>query len=134
MTRMAPIERCVAPDATCSVARSSSRMKRPDWDRPAMIDRVVESVLVAAMTRSQSSSAIPCSSTPSRCGGRPVKLPVPPHAPRDYDGLEALLTALAGDRDLAKTRKGGGAIYSKTVARQNVLNSREALLTALNVS
>ena len=107
--------------------------KRPAWDRPAMIDRVVASVLdVAAMTAQPIFERDPLfvdTVSLRRQAGEIARAAA--QVPRDYDGLEALVTALAGDRDLAKTRKGGGAMYSKTVARQNVLNSREALLTAL---
>ncbi len=107
--------------------------KRPDWDRPATIDRVVESVLdVAAMTETPISTRdvlfLDTTSLRRQAGeiARAAR-----QSPRDYDGLEALVTTLAGERDLAKTRKGSGAMYSTTRARQTILDARAALLAAL---
>ena len=107
--------------------------KRPAWDRAGTIDRVVESVLdVAALTAHpifERDFLFIDTASLRRQAGEIAR--VAGHSPRDYDGLEALLTTLAGDRDLAKLRKGSGAMYSKTIARQTVLEKREALLTAL---
>jgi ATP-dependent helicase/nuclease subunit A len=107
--------------------------KRPQWNREHTIDQVVQSVLdFAELTASpiyqrdvlyqdtvslrRSASEIARATTPS---------------PRDYDGLEALLTTLASDRTLASKRKGNGAMYSKTLSRDAVLQAREGLLSAL---
>ena len=49
----------------------------------------------------------------------------------DHDGWEAMLTVLAGNRDLGRDRKGSGAQYSKAVARQPLLDARAALVEAL---
>jgi ATP-dependent helicase/nuclease subunit A len=107
--------------------------KRPDWDRAATIDRVVESVLdVAAMTAQpiyERDILFQDTASLRRMAGEIARTAEP--SPRDYDGLEALLTTLATDRDLANKRKGSGAMYSNTIARQAVLDAREALLTAL---
>jgi ATP-dependent helicase/nuclease subunit A len=107
--------------------------RRPEWDRPHTIDQVVQSVLdVAAMTASpiyerdilflDTASLRRAASEIARTARQ---------SPRDYDGLEALLTTLASDRNLANTRKGSGAMYSKTLARAAVLDAREGLLSAL---
>jgi ATP-dependent helicase/nuclease subunit A len=110
-----------------------SPWKRPEWDREATIDRVLESVLdVARMTKSpiyerdllyQDTASLRRQAKEIERAGR--------QSPRDYDGLEALLTTLARDRDLAKTRKGSGAMYSKTIARQVIVDARASLLSAL---
>ena len=107
--------------------------KRPEWDREATIDRVLESVLdVARMTASpiyeqdllyQDTASLRRQAREIERAGR--------QSPRDYDGLEALLATLARDRDLAKTRKGSGAMYSKAIARQVIVDARASLLSAL---
>ena len=107
--------------------------KRPEWDRPAMIDRVVESVLhVAELTASPiyERDFLFVDTASLRRLAREIRRAALP-APRDYDGLEALLTTLANDRDLSKTRKGSGAMYGKTVTRQDLLDKRTALVAAL---
>ncbi len=107
--------------------------KRPDWERAATIDRVVESVLdVAAMTADpfyEHDMLFQDTATLRRLA-REIQRAAQP-TPRDYDGLEALLTVLASDRDLTKTRKGSGAMYSRTHTRQAVLDARQALVSAL---
>jgi ATP-dependent helicase/nuclease subunit A len=107
--------------------------KRPNWDRPATIDRVVESVLdVAAMTADpiyQRDFLFQDTVSLRRQAAEIAR--AAEHSPRDYDGLEALLTTLAADRNLASKRKGSGAMYSKTRTRQTILDAREALVNAL---
>ena len=93
--------------------------KRPEWDRPAMIDRVVESVLdVAARTADpiyERDFLFQDTASLRRQAGEIARAAQP--SPRDYDGLEALLTTLAADRDLAKQAQG---------QRRDVLENRDA--------
>ena len=107
--------------------------KRPVWDRPATIDRVVGSVLdVAAMTAEpiyERDFIFQDTVSLRRQAGEIAR--TAQHSPRDYDGLEALLTTLAADRDLGSKRKGSGAMYSKTRTRQVILDARDALVSAL---
>ncbi len=107
--------------------------KRPVWDRPAMIDAVVQSVLdVAAMTATpiyERDMLFQDTASLRRAGAEIKRLAA--QSPRDYDGLEAQLATLASDRDLASKRKGSGAMYSHSVNRQAVLEKREALLSVL---
>jgi ATP-dependent exoDNAse (exonuclease V) beta subunit len=107
--------------------------KRPEWNRPETIERVVQSVLdVAAMTAQpiyQRDFLFQDTASLRRLAGEIARAAQP--SPRDYDGLEALLTTLAADRNLASRRKGSGAMYSKTLSREAVLHARDALLTAL---
>lgn len=107
--------------------------KRPEWDRIATIDRVVETVLdVAEMTSEpiyERDLLFQDTTSLRRLAGEIARAARP--SPRDHDGLEALLTTLAADRDLAKTRKGSGAMYSKMRSRQSVLDARAALVAAL---
>ncbi len=107
--------------------------KRPVWDRDATIDRVVESVLdVAMMTADpiyERDFLFQDTASLRRQAGEIAR--AAHHSPRDYDALEALLTTLATDRDLANKRKGSGAMYSKTRTRQSILDAREALVNAL---
>jgi ATP-dependent exoDNAse (exonuclease V) beta subunit len=107
--------------------------KRPQWDRAHTIDRVVQSVLDAAeMTASPIYDRdILYQDTVSLRRSASEIARTSQQSPRDYDGLEALLTALASDRNLAKTRKGSGAMYSKTLSRDAVLQARAGLLSAL---
>ena len=108
--------------------------KRPEWDRPAMIDRVVESVLhVAEMTAAPiyERDFLFTDTASLRRLAREIRRAAQP-TPRDYDGLEALLTTLAADRDLSRIRKGSGAMYSKTITRQALLDKRAALVEALS--
>ena len=108
----------------------------PVWNRESMIDSVVQSVLDVAEltaapiyerdlvfqdTRSLRRAAREIRRMAAGAGG----------TPRDYDGIEAQLVLLAGDRELGNKRKGSGAMYSRTVARQTVLEKREALVTVL---
>lgn len=107
--------------------------KRPVWDRDATIDAVVQSVLdVAAMTASPiyERDLIYQDTVSLRRAAGEIRRTAS-HEPRDYDGLEAQLALLAGDRDLAAKRKGSGAMYSRTMSRDTVLNAREALHDAL---
>ena len=107
--------------------------KRPEWDREATTDRVLETVLsVAKMTESPiyERDLLFQDTASLRRQAREIER-ASRQSPRDYDGLEALLTTLARDRDLAKTRKGGGAMYSKTITRQAVVDDRASLLSAL---
>jgi ATP-dependent helicase/nuclease subunit A len=107
--------------------------KRPEWERAATIDRVVESVLdFAEMTSApiyerdilfQDTASLRRSAAEIARTAR--------QRPRDYDVLEALLASLASDRNLANTRKGSGAMYSRTRGREDVVAARAALLTAL---
>jgi ATP-dependent exoDNAse (exonuclease V) beta subunit len=107
--------------------------KRPVWDRAATIDQVVESVLhVAEMTAHpiyERDVLFQDTASLRRMAGEIAR--AAQQSPRDYDGLEALLTTLAADRDLANKRKGSGAMYAKTVSREAVIDARGALLTAL---
>jgi ATP-dependent helicase/nuclease subunit A len=107
--------------------------KRPVWDRPAMIDAVVQSVLdVAAMTATPiyEHDMLFHDTTSLRRAAAEIKR-LAAQSPRDYDGLEAQLATLANDRDLAGKRKGSGAMYSHSVSRQAVLEKREALSSLL---
>jgi ATP-dependent helicase/nuclease subunit A len=107
--------------------------KRPDWDRAHTIDRVVQSVLdCAEMTASplyERDILYQDTASLRRLAGEIAR--TTKQSPRDYDGLEALLTTLASDRSLANTRKGSGAMYSKTLSRDAVVQAREGLLSAL---
>jgi ATP-dependent exoDNAse (exonuclease V) beta subunit len=107
--------------------------KRPVWERESTIDEVVESVLdVAVLTASpiyERDILYQDTLSLRRTAGEIRRTAA--HAPRDYDGLEAQLATLASDRGLAATRKGSGAMYSRTVSRQGVLEKREALLAVL---
>jgi ATP-dependent helicase/nuclease subunit A len=107
--------------------------KRPVWDRTHTIDQVVQSVQdFAEMTREPlfDRDVVFQDTAPFRRAAAELARAAR-HNPRDYDGLEALLCTLAGDRSLANTRKGHGAMYSRVLARATVLESREALVTAL---
>ncbi|HUE87350.1 MAG TPA: UvrD-helicase domain-containing protein [Vicinamibacterales bacterium] len=107
--------------------------KRPQWDREPTIDQVVQSVLdFAAMTASpiyERDSLYQDTASLRRSATEIAR--TTQQSPRDYDGLEALLTTLASDRNLASTRKGSGAMYAKTLSRDAVLQAREGLLSAL---
>jgi ATP-dependent helicase/nuclease subunit A len=107
--------------------------KHPVWDRETMIDSVVQSVLdVAEMTAAPIYERdILFQDTRSlRRAAREIRRMAAP-TPRDYDGIEAQLVSLAGDRDLANKRKGSGAMYSRAIARQTILDKREALVGVL---
>jgi ATP-dependent exoDNAse (exonuclease V) beta subunit len=107
--------------------------RRPEWDREDTIDRVVQSVLdAAAMTASPiyERDVLFLDTASLRRTASEIARTARP-SPRDYDGLEALLTTLATDRNLANKRKGSGAMYSKTVSRDVVLHAREGLIAAL---
>ena len=107
--------------------------KRPQWEREATIDQVLETVLnVAEMTESPiyERDLLFLDTVSLRRQAKEIERSAR-QSPRDYDGLEALLTNLARDRDLAKTRKGNGAMYSKTITRQAVVDDRASLLGAL---
>jgi ATP-dependent helicase/nuclease subunit A len=107
--------------------------KRPEWDRPDTIDQVVQSVLdFAAMTASPiyERDTLYLDTASLRRTAQEIARSSQ-QAPRDYDGLEALLTTLASDRNLANKRKGSGAMYSRTLSRDAVLHAREGLLSAL---
>jgi ATP-dependent exoDNAse (exonuclease V) beta subunit len=107
--------------------------KRPEWDRQATIDEVVQSVLdFAEMTATpiyERDILYLDTASLRRSAGEIAR--TARQMPRDYDGLEALLTTLAGDRNLANKRKGNGAMYSKTLLRDTVLQARDGLVTAL---
>jgi ATP-dependent exoDNAse (exonuclease V) beta subunit len=107
--------------------------KHPDWDRQSTIDTVVQSVLdVAELTASPiyEQDIVFKDTKTLRRAAREIRRMAAP-TPRDYDGIEAQLVLLAGDRDLTNKRKGSGAMYSRTVARQTVLEKREALVSVL---
>jgi ATP-dependent helicase/nuclease subunit A len=107
--------------------------KHPVWDRESMIDSVVQSVLdVAELTAAPiyERDVLFQDTRSLRRSGREIRRMTAP-TPRDYDGIEAQLVALAGDRDLANKRKGSGAMYSRAVSRQIVLDKREALVSVL---
>ncbi|MGQ0736879.1 MAG: UvrD-helicase domain-containing protein [Acidobacteriota bacterium] len=107
--------------------------KRPDWDRTAMIDRVVDSVLQVAdltMAPIDTRDAIYKDTESLRRHAAELRRAVR-QAPADHDGFEALLVLVASDRQLANPRKGSGAMYSKSVARQTLLDKRAALIEAL---
>ena len=107
--------------------------KRPAWDREHTIDQVVQSVLdFAEMTTApiyERDIVYLDTASLRRLAGEIARTARP--SPRDYDGLEALLTTLAADRGLANRRRGSGAMYSRTLARDAVIQSREALVAAL---
>ena len=52
--------------------------------------------------------------------------------PEDLDDLEARLVELRRNRDFKKARKGSGPTYRKGVTRAQVLDARDALVTALD--
>jgi ATP-dependent exoDNAse (exonuclease V) beta subunit len=107
--------------------------RRPEWDREHTINQVVQSVLdVAAMTAAPiyDRDVLFVDTASLRRSASEIARTAQP-SPRDYDGLEALLTTLASDRNLANRRKGSGAMYSKTLSRDAVLHAREGLLSAL---
>jgi len=107
--------------------------RRPQWDREHTIDQVVQSVLdCAGMTASpiyERDILFLDTASLRRAAGEIAR--TTQQSPRDYDGLEALLTTLASDRNLANRRKGSGAMYSRTLSRDAVLHAREGLLSAL---
>jgi ATP-dependent exoDNAse (exonuclease V) beta subunit len=107
--------------------------KRPAWNREQTIDEVVQSVLdVASMTEepiAATDQLFRDTASLRRMAREIVRAARP--VPRDYDGLEALLVSLAHDRDLKQTRKGAGALYSKTRPRQVVVDARASLVSAL---
>ncbi|HET9468914.1 MAG TPA: UvrD-helicase domain-containing protein, partial [Vicinamibacterales bacterium] len=107
--------------------------KRPVWDRRATIDAVLQSVLDAAgMTEAPiyDRDFLYQDTASLRRAAREIKN-MASRDDRDYDGLEAQLTTLATDRDLASKRKGGSAMYSHSLSRDAVLRAREGLLSAL---
>jgi ATP-dependent exoDNAse (exonuclease V) beta subunit len=107
--------------------------KRPEWNREHTIDEVVQAVLdCAALTENPifEHDILSRDTASLRRMAREIVRAARP-TPRDYDGLEALLVGLAHDRALKNTRKGGGTMYSKTHARESVVESRKALVSAL---
>ena len=107
--------------------------RRPQWDREQTIDQVVQSVLdFAGMTATPiyDRDILFLDTTSLRRSANEIARAAH-QSPRDYDGLEALLTTLASDRNLANKRKGSGAMYSKTLSRDAVLHAREGLVSAL---
>jgi ATP-dependent exoDNAse (exonuclease V) beta subunit len=107
--------------------------RRPQWGREQTIDEVVQSVLdFAGMTAAPiyDRDILFLDTVSLRRSANEIARAAQ-HSPRDYDGLEALLTTLASDRNLANKRKGSGAMYSKTLSRDAVLRAREGLVSAL---
>jgi ATP-dependent helicase/nuclease subunit A len=107
--------------------------KRPNWERARTIDQVLQSVLDFAEMTSEplfDRDVVYQDTAPFRRAAAELARATR-HSPRDYDGLEALLCTLAGDRSLASTRKGNGAMYSRVLTRATVLDSREAVVSAL---
>jgi len=107
--------------------------KRPVWDRAAMIDAVVRSVFDVAATTEHpiyERDILYLDTASLRRAADEIRRTAAP-SPRDYDGLEAQLVTLAADRNLSNKRKGSGAMYSHSVARQTVLEQHEALVGLL---
>jgi ATP-dependent exoDNAse (exonuclease V) beta subunit len=107
--------------------------KHPEWDRGQTIDRMLQSVLdFAEMTAAPIFDRdVLYQDTASFRRSAAEIARAAAQEPRDYDGLEALLTTLAGDRTLAYKRKGSGAMYSRTVSRETLLQAREGVRSAL---
>jgi ATP-dependent exoDNAse (exonuclease V) beta subunit len=112
--------------------------KHPVWDRAAMIESVVQSVLdVADLTASPiyERDIVFLDTRSLRRAAREIRRLADAGARSDagwdYDGIEAQLVTLAGDRELGNKRKGGGAMYSRAVARQVVVDKRAALVRVL---
>jgi ATP-dependent exoDNAse (exonuclease V) beta subunit len=107
--------------------------KHPQWDREETIDRVLQSVLeFAEMTATPIFDRdVLYQDTASFRRSAAEIARAAAQQPRDYDGLEALLATLASDRDLSNKRKGSGAMYSKTLSRETLLQARAGVLSAL---
>ncbi|MDP1571331.1 MAG: UvrD-helicase domain-containing protein [Vicinamibacterales bacterium] len=106
---------------------------RPDFDRDAVVDALLEGVRrFADLTASpiNARDTLYTDTAPARTFADEVKR-AQDQGIADHDGWEAMLTVLAGNRTLGGSRKGSGAQYSRTVARQPLLDARMALVGAL---
>ncbi|HET9370305.1 MAG TPA: UvrD-helicase domain-containing protein, partial [Vicinamibacterales bacterium] len=105
----------------------------PAFDRRGRIDALLDELrAVAAALRDPSSryDALFASTWPIRTLVDDVER-VEAVALRDYDGVEARLVALARERDLAKLRKGTGALYRSGVTRDSVWQAIERVRQSL---
>ena len=106
---------------------------RPDFDRVGRIDDLftqLEGVVDLLRDPSSRYDALHQSTWPIRNLADDV-LRIEAVGVRDYDGLEALLVSLARNRELAKIRKGAGALYREGVTRDRVWQAVEHVRQSL---
>ncbi len=107
--------------------------RRPGFDRPAAIARVLE-----LLHRLEALSENPLSERDNLYADTDAVRRLSRHIRLeesfghiDHDGWESRLVDLVRDRGLSRTRKGSGYKYSKTALRTDVLDAREALFAEL---
>jgi ATP-dependent exoDNAse (exonuclease V) beta subunit len=129
-----PIDRLRTAGRQLAEARDFTRpWRRPPFDRAAAIDRLLTLVHeLATMTAEPTSPRdnLYLDTDAVRRLSRQIRLEES-FGQRDLDGWESRLIDLGRDRGVARTRKGSGYRFSKTVARTDVLSVRDALFGAL---
>lgn len=108
--------------------------RRPQFDRLAAIDKLIEQLHTFAQLTSSCSDAadrLYLSTLPARRLADQIKA-WEAVAPRDHDALEAQFVGLYKDREFREPQKGRTKKYGETVSRAEVLKTHEELVAALH--
>ena len=133
-TRNGPTETLISAGWELSKWRDfSAKWRRPEFDRKAMIDALVEKIhKLAQLTSAPSdpSNNLFRDTAPLRTLSENIRASERAR-PRDYDGFEAVFVVIASDRGSRKPRL-GTAQFSKQVKRDDILALHGELLAAID--
>src|SRR5437660_1422247 len=111
--------------------------QRPQFDRVAVIDSIVEKIhLLAKLTAdpSDEKNNLFLDTAPARALSEDIRT-LERAGPRDYDGLEAIFGSIASDRKLFErflSPRKGKAQYNEQVKRDDILALHGELIAAIN--